>query len=175
MLAVRGKRHILPQEISDIIPDLRGSVSVRDVFSELEVQRRVNDPLNRHRNSSDKVRRRIEAIPVGGGRFDLPEEHQLDCHKRLGTKHATASYGRIKWDAPAPTMTTRCTTPACGTFVHPEQNRGITLREAAALQTFPSDYDFEGDYGSIERQIGNAVPVRMASVLGVAVRRTLDM
>lgn len=175
MLAVRGKRRPLPQDISNSVSDLRGSVSVRDAFSGLEVARRVNDPLDRYRISSDKVRRRIEAIPVGGGRFDLPEEHQLDCHKRLGAKNATASYGRIKWDGPASTMTTRCTTPACGTFVHPEEHRGITLREAATLQTFPPDYDFEGDYGSIERQIGNAVPVRMATVLGVAVQRTLNL
>ncbi|MEV7865281.1 DNA cytosine methyltransferase [Streptomyces sp. NPDC088124] len=175
MLAVRGKRRILPQDITEVIPDLRGSVSVRVAFSELEAAKRVDDPLDRYRKSSDKVRRRIESIPIGGGRLDLPEEHQLDCHKKVGAKHATASYGRIKWDSPASTMTTRCTTPACGTFVHPEQHRGITLREAATLQTFPTDYDFQGDYGSIERQIGNAVPVRMATVLGMAVRRTLNI
>ncbi len=175
MLAVRGKRRTLPDDIAEIIPDLRGSVSVRAAFSELEDTYRAGDPLNRHRKNSDKVRRRIEAIPVGGGRLDLPEEHQLDCHKRVGTKHATASYGRLKWDSPASTMTTRCTTPACGMFVHPEEHRGITLREAATLQTFPADYDFQGDYGSIERQIGNAVPVRMAHVLGTAVQRTLNL
>ncbi|MGW4028483.1 DNA cytosine methyltransferase [Streptomyces sp. NPDC004838] len=175
MLAVRGKRRSLPQDIAKVIPDLRGSVSVRAAFSELEAANRADDPLDRYRKSSDKVRRRIESIPVGGGRLDLPEEHQLDCHKKVGAKHATASYGRIKWDSPASTMTTRCTTPACGTFVHPEQHRGITLREAATLQTFPTDYDFQGDYGSIERQIGNAVPVRMATVLGMAVWRTLNV
>ena len=175
MLAVRGKRRALPADIASMVPDLRGSISVRAAFSELSMTKRGDDPLDRYRKSSDKVRRRIEAIPVGGGRLDLPEEHQLDCHKKVGTKHATASYGRIKWDSPAPTMTTRCTTPACGAFVHPEEHRGITLREAATLQTFPSDYDFQGDYGSIERQIGNAVPVRMAHVLGVAVQRTLNL
>ncbi|MFI9566518.1 DNA cytosine methyltransferase [Streptomyces rishiriensis] len=175
MLAVRGKRRALPQDIAEIVPDLRGSVSVRDAFYELESAKRVDDPLDVHRNSSEKVRRRIKAIPVGGSRLDLPEEHQLDCHKKVGTKHATASYGRIKWDSPASTMTTRCTTPACGAFVHPEEHRGITLREAATLQTFPADYDFQGDYGSIERQIGNAVPVRMAYVLGTAVQRALNL
>ncbi|WP_153176005.1 DNA cytosine methyltransferase [Streptomyces sp. E2N171] len=175
MLAVRGKKAELPEDIADVVPDFRGSVSVRKAFAELQPKVRNDDPLNRHRKSSDKVLQRISAIPIGGGRFDLPEEHQLECHKRLGAKNATASYGRIKWDAPSPTMTTRCTTPACGTFVHPEENRGITLREAATLQTFPFDYDFQGDYGSIERQIGNAVPVRMATVLGVAVRRIINM
>ncbi|MEW2140332.1 DNA cytosine methyltransferase [Streptomyces sp. NPDC005409] len=171
MLAVRGKRKELPRDISDVVPDFRGSVTVREAFAGLRSGRRESDSLDRSRKNSDTVIRRIEAIPVGGGRFDLPEEHQLECHKRLGKKNATASYGRIKWDGPSPTMTTRCTTPACGAFIHPEEHRGITLREAATLQTFPLDYDFHGDYGSIERQIGNAVPVRMATVLGTAVRR----
>lgn len=173
MLAVRGKRAELPKDIADVVPDFQGAMTVREAFQGLRASRREDDPLGRSRKSSDKVLRRIEAIPIGGGRFDLPEEHQLDCHKRLGRKNATASYGRIKWDSPSPTMTTRCTTPACGTFVHPEEHRGITLREAATLQTFPHDYDFQGDYGSIERQIGNAVPVRMATVLGTAVRRII--
>ncbi|MFF7384327.1 DNA (cytosine-5-)-methyltransferase [Streptomyces griseoluteus] len=173
MLAVKGKRTKLPEDIAEVVPDFRGSFSVREAFVQLRCNARDGDPLNRFRKSSDRVRQRLAAIPIGGGRFDLPEEHQLECHKRLGIKTATASYGRIRWDAPSPTMTTRCTTPACGTFVHPEENRGITLREAATLQTFPFDYDFQGDYGSIERQIGNAVPVRMATVLGVAVRRII--
>jgi DNA (cytosine-5)-methyltransferase 1 len=127
---------------------------------------RADDPLNVYRKSSAAVEARIAAIPVGGNRFDLPEEHQLDCHKRLASRNAASSYGRVKLDAPAPTMTTRCTTPACGTFIHPTENRGLTLREAATFQTFPVNYKFYGHYGSIERQIGNAVPVRMAKGLG---------
>ncbi len=70
-------------------------------------------------------------------------------------------------------MTTRCTTAACGAFVHPTEDRGLTLREAAAFQTFPHDYVFEGGYDAVERQIGNAVPVRMAQGLGLTVRRLL--
>jgi DNA (cytosine-5)-methyltransferase 1 len=128
---------------------------------------RSDDPLNVHRKSSVAVEARIAAVPVGGNRFDLPEEHQLDCHKRLASRNASSSYGRVKLDEPAPTMTTRCTTPACGTFIHPIENRGLTLREAATFQTFPLNYKFYGHYGSIERQIGNAVPVRMAKGLGL--------
>ena len=63
-------------------------------------------------------------------------------------------------------MTTRCTTVACGTYIHPSENRGLTLREAATLQMFPPTYDFVGSYGQVERQIGNAVPVGMAETLG---------
>jgi DNA (cytosine-5)-methyltransferase 1 len=66
----------------------------------------------------------------------------------------------------APTITTRCVTPACGRFVHPKEDRAITLREAAALQTFPLDYRFEGGRIAIAAQIGNAVPVGLAQAIG---------
>ncbi|MFF1459827.1 DNA cytosine methyltransferase [Streptomyces sp. NPDC058330] len=141
--------------------------TARQALAHLARHSRPGDPLDVHRRSSDTVEARIAAVPVGGGRFDLPEEHQLDCHKRLTSRHAAASYGRVKLDEPAPTMTTRCTTPACGRFIHPTKNRGLTLREAAVFQTFPLSYTFYGGYGSVERQIGNAVPVRMAKGLGL--------
>jgi DNA (cytosine-5)-methyltransferase 1 len=130
----------------------------------------AEDSLHRARKSGATVRRRLSALPIGGTRFDLPESEQLPCHRRLKNRNATASYSRIVADLPAPTMTTRCTTPACGQFVHPTENRGLTLREAALLQTFPLNYSFHGTYGEIEKQIGNAVPVRMAEALGLVVR-----
>lgn len=136
----------------------------------------VPDSLDRARKSKPTVAARIAALPVNGTRFDLPVEHQLACHasfdKPGGRRGATASYGRVRADGPAPTMTTRCTTPACGSFVHPTLHRGLTLREAAAFQTFPLQYVFAGGYDAIERQIGNAVPVRMAEALG---RLVLDL
>jgi DNA (cytosine-5)-methyltransferase 1 len=132
------------------------------------------DPLNVFQSKSAKTLARIEAIPVGGNRFDLPAELVLPCHAKLKNRNATGSYGRIRANEPSPTMTTRCTTPSCGPFIHPTQNRGLTLREAALLQTFPLKYIFKGGYGSIERQIGNAVPVRMAKGLGKIVRELVD-
>lgn len=130
-----------------------------------------NDPWHRWRASSPTVLRRIAAVPIGGNRFDLPTDLQLECHRRLqraggSARVATGSYGRILAGSPAPTMTTRCTTPACGSFIHPSENRGLSLREAAALQTFPHEYKWHGPYDSVERQIGNAVPVRMAEAIG---------
>lgn len=157
-------------DLTDLLPRgfRRAPQTVRHALARLERYCRPEDPLNVHRKSSAAVEARIAAVPVGGNRFDLPEEHQLDCHKRLaGARNASSSYGRIKLDEPAPTMTTRCTTPACGTFIHPTENRGLTLREAATFQSFPVTYRFYGNYGSIERQIGNAVPVRMAKGLGL--------
>ena len=131
------------------------------------------DWIHRTRKMGKRVADRIAAIPVGGNRFDLPEEHRLECHQRMGSRQASAAYGRIRANEPAPTMTTRCTTPACGSFVHPTENRGITLREAALLQTFPAGYDFFGTYGRVEAQIGNAFPPKMAEGIGVAVKELL--
>lgn len=156
---------IIPTSV-DITPTTAGAA-----LAELARNRLRGDPLDRHRKSSDIVRQRIEAVPPNGTRFDLPGEHQLACHIRLDAagagRRATASYGRVRLNEPAPTMTTRCTTPACGSFIHPTEDRGLTLREAAVFQTFPYDYCFHGTHGSIERQIGNAVPVRMAEILGM--------
>ncbi|WP_406484503.1 DNA cytosine methyltransferase [Streptomyces microflavus] len=158
------------------LPDnfLTAPRTARQVLKHLDRYSKPDDPLGVHRKSSEAVLARISAIPIGGNRFDLPEEHQLDCHRKLKNRSAASSYGRIKLDEPAPTMTTRCTTPACGTFVHPTENRGLTLREAATFQSFPIGYRFYGQYGSIERQIGNAVPVRMAKGLGLIARSILD-
>ena len=79
----------------------------------------------------------------------------------------------MKSDQPAPTLTTRCTTVSCGSFIHPTEDRGITLREAALIQTFPLKYGFVGGYDSVERQIGNALPPRLAEFIGRAVRAVL--
>ncbi len=81
----------------------------------------VRDVLHRARPSSPSVIARLRSLPVGGTRFDLPSEYQLGCHAKLTRRDATASYGRVDEHAPAPTMTTRCTTPACGQFVHPTE------------------------------------------------------
>ncbi len=168
----KAVRRALPNDLMDLLPvEARcTAVTVREAFEALGLAGRANDPLNRHRQLTEEVKARIAAIPINGTRFDLPVELQLKCHKKLHysrIRSATASYGRIRLDAPAPTMTTRCTTPACGSFIHPTEDRGITLREAAVIQTFPLDYRFCGGYDSIERQIGNAVPVRMAKALGL--------
>jgi len=168
ILALRGRRKILP----DTLPayGLDHPVSVKSAFDELAEALKENsdDPLDVARTLTPAVAERVAAVPIDGNRFDLPPEHQLDCHKRIGgARTATASYGRLKAHFPAPTMTTRCTTPACGSFIHPTEDRGITLREAATLQTFPFGYRFSGTYGQIERQIGNAVPVKMVAVLGL--------
>lgn len=172
VLAVRGlSKDALPDDLHDALPDgFDKSVQRAGDWIAKAAKSPDGDPMDRHRTLRAETLERVEAVPVGGGRFDLPDHLQLDCHKVLdakkGGRRATEAYGRIDATAPAPTMTTRCTTVSCGRFTHPTEHRGLTLREAALLQTFPHDYVFKGTYGQIERQIGNALPVRMTQ--GVA-------
>lgn len=100
----------------------------------------------------------------GGSRTDWPDRLVLNCHKTF--KGHTDVYGRMKWDEPSPTLTVKCFSLSNGRFGHPEQDRAISLREAAALQTFSDDYIFYGSVQEIGRQIGNAVPVLLAKILG---------
>lgn len=110
--------------------------------------------------------RRMRATPPGGSRADWPEALRLDCH-RSHRGHSDV-YGRMNWDAAAPVLTTKCTSISNGRYGHPEQHRPISVREAAALQTFPDDFRFIGRIKSATRQVGNAVPVRLAQAVGRA-------
>ena len=116
-------------------------------------------------------KRIVEAVPLdGGSRKDVPDTSiLLKCHQENPKAHKDV-FGRMAWEQPGPTLTCRCTDVYCGRFIHPEQHRGISLREAAALQTFPDDYEFFGkSFLDKSRQIGNAVPVEFAKHLGAAI------
>lgn len=171
-IGVKGRQDDdLPEHPAELLPISfrREPERIVKVLSRAGPLTGTRDPVHRGRNATPEVAERIRLIPRNGGRFDLPDSHQLDCHKILGsTRSAAAAYGRMRLDEPAPTLTTRCTTPACGRFLHPTKHRGITLREAALIQTFPKRYMFDGSYQAIEGQIGNAVPVRMAQGLAMA-------
>jgi len=114
------------------------------------------------RNHSPRVLEIIRKIPKNGGsRKSLPQNLWLQCHRKLKEKKgggAESVYGRMSWDKPSPTITCRCTTPSSGRFIHPEQDRAITPREAARLQSFPDDFIFPEEFSRAERLIGNAVP-----------------
>lgn len=166
----------LPKDLMIKIP-ARFDRSIRTAGDALEQAKAISqseDTINRGRRHRQHIVERIAAVPVGGNRFDLPLAYQLECHQRMNSRQASASYGRIRANEPAPTMTTRCTTPACGSFIHPTEDRGITLREAALIQSFPGEYGFVGTYGQIEAQIGNAFPPRMAEGIGLAIRTLLS-
>lgn len=116
-------------------------------------------------NLGARVLQFISAVPKdGGSRTEVPEELWLECH--LGHHGHTDVYGRLAWDSPANTITTGCTNPSKGRFTHPELDRGITIREAAALQGFPDTFAFSGS--NLGRQVGNAVPPPLARAFAEA-------
>ena len=142
--------------------------TVKDWIGELppiaagESHPQVSD--HRAASLSQRNLERIRATPEGGGHRGWPRHLKLPCHEKSGGYSDV--YGRMSWDRPAAGLTTRCISYSNGRFGHPEQDRAISLREAASLQTFPLDFVFTGGFGSMARQIGNAVPVRVTQVIG---------
>jgi DNA (cytosine-5)-methyltransferase 1 len=122
------------------------------------------DPYHRARRHSPLALRRLQVIPEGGGRRDLPPELELDCHR--GHNGHYDIYGRMWWDRPAPTLTSGCTNVTRGKFAHPEQDRAITLREAMRLQSFPDRTELVGTGDGMALQLGNAVPPLLAQRIG---------
>jgi DNA (cytosine-5)-methyltransferase 1 len=120
---------------------------------------------------SDKNLKRIRFTPKNGGSWNAwPESYKLACHKKISGY--TDVYGRMSWDKPSPTLTCKCNSISNGRFGHPEQNRGLSLREAARLQTFPDNYIFFGGITNIAKQIGNAVPIELAKIFGQQVQNS---
>ena len=119
---------------------------------------------------SERVLKIVRSVPKNGGsRLDLPPELWLKCHLKLKSGGYYDAYGRMSWDTVAPTLTSGCTNPSKGRFIHPEQDRGITPREAARLQTFPDWFVFNVGPTVAAYHIGNAWPplfaYRVASAL----------
>lgn len=135
-----------------------------------------DDPLHSACRLSDINLRRIRASKPGGTWRDWDKSLLAPCHKRKTGATFPSVYGRMCWDEPSPTITTQCFGYGNGRFGHPEQDRAITLREAATLQTFPIDYRFiePGDrvrYQVLGRLIGNAVPVRIGESIAESIIR----
>lgn len=153
-----GEPITLEQVIADLTPITAGGCD-------------PNDPLHRAPMLNDTNLARIRHSRPGGTWRDWPEELRAGCHRKVSGKSYPSVYGRMRWDEPSPTMTTLCYGFGNGRFGHPEQDRAISLREAALLQSFPKDYRFtEPDapitFRAIGRMIGNAVPVRLGEVIG---------
>ena len=108
---------------------------------------------------------RIRATREGGGWQDWPEDFVPLCHRGQFVGYSDV-YGRMRWDSSATGLTTRCISYSNGRFGHPSQDRAITVREAACLQTFPLDFVFTGSLNAQARQVGNAVPVLLAQYFG---------
>jgi DNA (cytosine-5)-methyltransferase 1 len=143
--------------------------AIKDLPGLRSGQRDGEDSLHFSREHHRITLRRLSHIPKNGGsRFSLPKRLILECHKDY-SGHPDV-YGRMSWDEVAPTLTTGCTDVTRGRFAHPSQNRAITLREAARLQTFDDSYQFEGTFSDIATQIGNAVPVRLIEEIAPVLR-----
>lgn len=108
--------------------------------------------------------RRFAAIPPGGNRTHLPDDLQMECWRKH-TSGAMDVMGRLRLDRPSVTIRTEFTKPEKGRYLHPHENRAITIAEGARLQGFPDDYKFVGSLTQITRQIGNAVPVELSTAL----------
>lgn len=151
--------------------------TVRDAIGHLPAlesgQRDAKDPMHltsRHRAATLNI---LKHIPKdGGSRRSLPPGIGPDCHNRVDGFRDV--YGRLWWDRPAVAITARCRTPSCGRFVHPFQDRGLSVREAALLQGFPSDFMFEGPFDDKFKQIGNAVSPIFSQALALHIAHIWD-
>ncbi|MDB1112818.1 DNA cytosine methyltransferase [Pseudomonas extremaustralis] len=136
------------------------------------------DPLHRSASLTPVNLKRIIYSRPGGTWKDWPTDLRAICHQKDSGKTYPSVYGRMRWEEPGPTMTTLCYGFGNGRFGHPEQNRAISLREAATLQSFPIDYEFmpvdKINFKSVGRMIGNAVPVRLGEVIGISLKRHLE-
>lgn len=115
--------------------------------------------------------KRLRVTPEGGGRQSWPDKLIIECHKSF-SGHGDV-YGRLSKNSQSAALSTKCTSISNGRFAHPEQDQGISVREAARLQTFDDNFIFEGSLQSMARQIGNAVPVELACVFGEKFKRHL--
>lgn len=121
-----------------------------------------SDPNDLHMNHADYMIERFNQTPINGSREDV--DFRLPCHSNGYVGHKDV-YGRIRLSLPGPTITTGCFNPSKGRFLHPWDNHGITVRQAARFQTFPDDYIFSGGIISQGKQVGNAVPVNLGKIL----------
>ena len=150
-------------------------LTVRAVIASLAKAGESGDPLHdlpeRH---TERVIELIRQIPKdGGSRAALGKDKQLECHRKCnGFKDV---YGRVAWEREAPTITSGCTNPSKGRFLHPDEDRALTLREAALLQGFPLRYRFSLDGGKsgAASMIGNALPPECVKRHAVEVRQYL--
>ena len=139
-------------------------------------QTSCDDSIHVSLRLSEKNLERIKQSRPGGSWKDWESKIVSKCHRKA---YYPAPYGRMRWDAPAPTITTQFCYYSTGRFGHPEQNRAISVREAALLQTFPSGYKFAKPGAPIvvrdlARHVGNAVPVKLAENIGRSINLSIS-
>jgi DNA (cytosine-5)-methyltransferase 1 len=154
-------------------------LTVRDVlgekngFSKIKAGHKDNTPFMHTVAGLEEINiKRLELTKKNGGtRLSYADNEELapDCHKN-NKENFKDTYGRMWWDRPSPTITTKFFSISNGRFAHPEENRAISLREGAVLQSFPKDYIFNTtSIANTARMIGNAVPPKYAEAIGRAI------
>jgi DNA (cytosine-5)-methyltransferase 1 len=184
----RKRLVLLASKLGDIslIPPTHNEanfVTVRDIIAKLEPlkhgEKSEIDPLHRASALNTINLKRIKQSKQGGTWRDWDEDLLLKCHKKETGKTYVSVYGRMSWDEPSPTITTQCNGLGNGRFGHPEQDRAISLREAALLQTFPQGYKFFDESKKMATReiaihIGNAVPVELGSIIAKSIKKHLE-
>lgn len=165
-------------------PKIRRVRTVRDAIAKLPkigagAVAQGKDRLHISPALSELNTSRIRATPEGGSWQDWPKRLRLACHQRSTGKYYGSVYGRMAWDEPAPTITTQCFGYGNGRFGHPDQDRAISLREAALIQTFPRSYRFVSraervTFKHVGRLIGNAVPAELGRYIGLALKQAVS-
>lgn len=155
-------------------PHVGPKKTVREAIYDLMDKTEADVPNHKSDKLSDLNLKRIQVITEGQGQDSLPDELQLECHKKNNGHRHLDTYGRMAWDQPSPTITARFDSFSRGRFGHPVLDRTITLREGARLQTFPDAFEFVGTKVEVARQIGNAVPPELAKSVAEQVKLCLD-
>lgn len=179
LLASRlGDINFLEELEKEKYPTVRDAISSLPKLEAGEADK--NDPLHRARKLSELNLKRIRSSKQGGTWRDWDESLLPNCYKKKSGSSYGSVYGRLEWDKPSSTITTQFPGYGNGRFGHPEQDRAITLREGAILQSFPKDYQFlenekNYSYGKIAMQIGNAVPPKLGEIIGNSIMRHLEV
>jgi len=176
----RRKRMVYMAKLNGPLPmvrplDQKERITVRKTIGNIPKVGTSGDPLHDlGSNHSETVLKILRTIPKNGGsRNSLPKSMRLHCH--LHTNGFSDVYGRMAWDGPSPTITGGCINPSKGRYIHPEENRAISLREAALLQSFPIGYYISlknGKYAAAQ-MIGNAFPPLFGKFHGIAIKASL--
>lgn len=176
----RRKRLVLVGSLLSKLEPATGNnrtVTVRATIGNMLLPEDSDDLLHRiFPHHTAHIQEQIRLTPHdGGSRLDLPEEYILPCHRKEGIGFKDV-YGRLAWDKVSSTITGGCLNPSKGRFLHPEQDRCISAREAAMLQTFPKRYVFPVDLprSAIALMIGNALPPAFCKIQAKKIAEHLD-
>jgi DNA (cytosine-5)-methyltransferase 1 len=137
------------------------------------------DRLHRSAGLSEKNLQRIKKSKPGGSWRDWERDLRATCHKKESGSTYSSVYARMAWNKPSPTITTQFFSYGTGRFGHPEQDRALSIREGALLQTFPKKYKFiqpgfPVDVLRLGKHIGNAVPVKLGEIIGKSIIKHLE-